>query len=925
LAAELTAMDLTEAAERRQAEEQAKLSQIYISYLTKYANDLIILLDDNFRFLETNERVADFYGYTREELLGMHATQLRAAETRALFDEQTRLAGLTDRVVYETVHRRKDGTRFPVEISLRAVDIDGKRFYHAVIRDITERKQAEDKLRRSEEKYELERRYHAILDQTFEHISLLTPDGTVIESNRSVLNVLGARESDLAGKPFWEMPCWTDSKEMQDRARDAVYAAARGEVARFEAMGPPAPGQDVCCVDWSIKPVTDERGEVFLLVAEGRDVTEKAQAAEKLRMSEYRYRTLYESSHDAIMILTPEQGFVAGNPATLAMFECKDEREFAGLSPADLSPEYQLDGALSSVKAQEMMAIAMREGSHFFEWTHKRLGGAAFPATVLLTKMNLRDEVLLQATVRDISKEKLSEEGMREFEARFRDIIDNSREGVIFVNTDAMTIFSGNLAMAALLGRSQEELSGMPLSEIHPADSFADVAREFEQHWAGNRHFSSDIPVIRKDGDRIYVDITSTVVTLNGVAYLAGFIRDVTDRKRAEEALRQSEKRLRDIIDGLGPDMFVGLLKPDGILLETNRPSLEVAGLKLDDLLGQPFEEGYWWSYSEESKQRLRATIEQAARGEPSRYDVQIRVAEDQFIFIDFSLQPLRDETGKIVFLVPSAASINERKQAEEQVRRLNIELEQRVLDRTAQLAAKNEELKGFAYTVSHDLKAPLRGIAGYADELDRKHRAGLSERAQFCINQILTAARHQDLLIEDLLHYSRLDTETLAVAEVSLSGLVEAILKDRSLVIAEQHVEVTVDIPFATLPTWERGLVHVLTNLIDNALKYSRKANPPRLGIRAEELSHVWRLAVSDNGIGFDMKYHDRIFGLFNRLVREEEFEGTGAGLAIVKKVLDKQGGRVWAESALGQGATFFVELPKAVEQNENRSEPAT
>lgn len=261
-----------------------------------------------------------------------------------------------------------------------------------------------------------------------------------------------------------------------------------------------------------------------------------------------------------------------------------------------------------------------------------------------------------------------------------------------------------------------------------------------------------------------------------------------------------------------------------------------------------------------------------------------------------------------------------QRRRAEEDLQQLNQDLERRVAERTDQmntaneeLRAKNQELKDFAYTVSHDLKAPLRGIAGYASELQRKHQAGLSERAQFCLDQILTATSHLDQLIEDLLHYSRLDAESPSMTDVDLRGLIERIVHDRDLILSQHQVEMTVDLPFTAVRSWERGLLQVLSNLIDNAIKYSTTSQPPRVHVVASASEGAWRLSVSDNGIGFDMKYHDRIFGLFNRLVRMEDYAGTGAGLAIVKKVLDKMQGRIWAESTPGQGATFHAEMPRS------------
>jgi signal transduction histidine kinase len=235
----------------------------------------------------------------------------------------------------------------------------------------------------------------------------------------------------------------------------------------------------------------------------------------------------------------------------------------------------------------------------------------------------------------------------------------------------------------------------------------------------------------------------------------------------------------------------------------------------------------------------------------------------------------------------------------------------QRIQQAEQMLRARNEDLKDFAHTVAHDLKAPLRGIAGYAQELERKHKAGLGERALFCVGRIVAASTNLDRLIEDLLRFARLDAEAPSLTDVDLPGLIAAILNERSATIAENRAEVTLDIPLRTVRTWERGLAQVIANLVDNALKYSRKASPPRIGIRAEQAGSGWRLVVSDNGIGFDMAHHDRIYGLFTRLVRTDEFEGTGAGLAIVKKILDKLGGGIRAESQPGQGAVFRVELP--------------
>lgn len=327
-----------------------------------------------------------------------------------------------------------------------------------------------------------------------------------------------------------------------------------------------------------------------------------------------------------------------------------------------------------------------------------------------------------------------------------------------------------------------------------------------------------------------------------------------------------------------------------GRTIYANRTFERVTGYTADEMMGQIPHVMQAGGADSATHEAIWNTLHS---GQPWAEEMPYTIKSGATIWNFVNINPVFDPEGAITHYVVFKSDITERRVLRERLR------------------VKNEELKGFAYTVSHDLKAPLRGISGYAQELVRKHQEGMGERGRFCVDQIISASKNLDQLIEDLLKYSRLDAETPVATPVQLDVLLQSILRDRSHTLAELGTVLSVGVPPQTLCVWERGLHQVLTNLIDNAIKYSRNATPPKLQIKAEYADGTCCFSVTDNGIGFDLKYHDRIFGLFNRLVRPTEFEGTGAGLAIVKKLVEKMGGSIRAESAPDQGATFHLSIP--------------
>lgn len=252
------------------------------------------------------------------------------------------------------------------------------------------------------------------------------------------------------------------------------------------------------------------------------------------------------------------------------------------------------------------------------------------------------------------------------------------------------------------------------------------------------------------------------------------------------------------------------------------------------------------------------------------------------------------------------------RQRAKAALDRLNVELEERVTDRTSALAAKTRELETFAYSVAHDLKAPLRGIDGYSRLLLEDYTDKLDADGREFLHTIRSSTNEMSQLIEDLLAYSRLERQEMTCRKIELRPLIESLIEKKRNELGERKVEFTLNVNGGAVIADADGLAQALRNYLDNAIKFTSDASEPHIEIGTEETGKDCRLWVRDNGVGFDMKYHDKIFEMFTRLHHDEEYAGTGIGLAIVRKAVERMQGRVWAESSPGMGATFYLEIPK-------------
>ena len=905
--------------------------------LTDSFEEIYVFDAETLKFVQVSRGALDNLGYSMDEMREMTAADLKPDLSRSEFEGLIAplLRGTKNLVIFETRHRRKDGSLYPVEVRLQLASETSPPVFIAIILDLTERRQAEAGLRNSEQ------RFRELVEESPFSIQRFSPDGRTLSVNKTWERLFGATLESLKNYNILQ-----DQQLVAKGVMPYIEKGFGGEFTEIPAITyatAETPEIDAtpssCYVRAFIYPIKNAAGGIEEVILMHEDVTEKEQALRDLRRSEARLSEAQRIAHLGSWELDLRSNDLEWSDEIFRIFEIDPER-------FDASYEAFLD-AIHPEDRERVDAAYLNslEEKRPYEIDHRLLmkDGRVKYVQERCESHFAEDGTPLRSlgTVQDITHQKLAEKTALENELRYHTLARISPVGIFRTDAEGQCIY---------VNERWQEMAGMEMAQalgegwveaIHPEDR-AWVFEEWQRAAQAQVPFRLECRFRQPDAadgrkGRIIWVLAQASAERDSEGNISGYvgtITDITQHKRIEAALAElaatgsGEAFFQRLVRGLAT-LFnaekafacrivpgtanrtenLATTSPDG------RPGQTCCALQ-DSPCGQVVESGDVFVIHGRMAEQfgsLHCALGSMATAE-SYVGAPMLDGEGQVIGLlgivdDRPLEDDRAFRSILELFAARAAAELERQKAELAIRDQRDQLERQVQERTAALRASNQELESFAYSVSHDLRAPLRGIDGFSQALLDDYVGQLDETAVGYLQRVRAGSQRMGRLIDDMLELSRVSRGEFERSHIDLSALVKKIIRHLQESQPRDNVHVTVA-PGLEVNGDRRLLEVLLDNLLGNAWKYTARRERAEIEFGEMEQDGERVFFVRDNGVGFNMKYVGQAFVAFQRLHSSSEFEGSGVGLATVQRIVNRHGGRVWAEAEEGKGATFYFTL---------------